>query len=764
MPMAETDPGAEAWYQRGLAHLDAGRLEEAEGCFRGALERDPRHAKAQVNLGVVLQRGGRSTEAEQHYRAAVEAAPALAQAWFNLGTVQLDRDEFAAALEPLDKAVRLDPSVAEWHTALATAQQAAGRPLEAIASLQQATQLDPRSALSAEQLGICLLESGDASAALAAFDRARGLDPEGRLGASNRLFALNFLPDWGPERISQAHRTWARELGISRMPSARREPRSGERVRIGYLSPDLRSHSVAWFLQPVLAHHDPRRFEVVCYSDAASEDEVSARLRSRGHSWQATGRLSNEELADLIQRDGIDILVDLAGHSSGGKRMPMLARKPAPIQASWLGYLNTTGLDSMDYRITDALACPQGMERFHTEQLIRLPHCQWCFQPLFDAPAPPVAPPPVEQAGGVTFGSFHNLAKLTPRVLEAWARLLRETPGSRLLIVARGAPQLAQSLRAKFGAAGVDPLRIDCEGHVPIGEYLALHGRVDINLDAFPYAGGTTTLHSLWMGVPVVTLAGESAVSRGGASILGVLGLDELVAASEDDYVRIARALAQDRKRLKGWRASLRERLERSPLMDAQRFTRDLETALLEMWTRHAARERDALRLHVGGRLPMPGWQILNVQPGPDVDYVGDCRHLGQFADGTVQEIYASHVLEHLGFRTDLPQALAEFHRVLAPGGNARISVPDFEILCRLFIDPKTSKEERFHLMMAALGGQLDEHDFHHVGLTYEFLRNYLLEAGFSKVERTGDFGLFQDDSRTIICGVPISLNVIAYK
>jgi predicted SAM-dependent methyltransferase len=266
------------------------------------------------------------------------------------------------------------------------------------------------------------------------------------------------------------------------------------------------------------------------------------------------------------------------------------------------------------------------------------------------------------------------------------------------------------------------------------------------------------------MGVPVVTLAGASPASRGGASILGALGLDDLVAASEDEYVRIARGLSEDRERLSRLRAELRGRLERSPLMDAKRFTRDLESAYLKMWERCMESERKALRLNIGGKEPMPGWKILNVQEGPHVDYVGDCRDLGRFEDESVDEIYASHVIEHLDYRHALPQALAEFNRVLAKGGNARISVPDFELLCRLFIDPKTSKEERFHLMMAAFGGQLDEYDLHHVGLNFEILRDYLLQAGFSKVERTGDFELLYDDSRTVICGVPISLNVIAYK
>ena len=754
---------AELSYERGLEHLDAGLFEQAEGCFRSVLEREPRHAKAQVNLGVCLQHRGRADDALRCYRAAVDSAPALAQAWFNLGTVLLGKEDFAAALEPLAKAVQLDASIAEWHTALATAQQAAGRPLDAIASLKTATRLDPRSAIAHEQLGICLLESGDATAALAAFEQARSLDAAGQLGASNRLFAMNFVPSLEPEQVYREHVAWAKSLSAFRMPSARPSNTQG-RLRVAYLSPDLRSHSVAWFLQPVLASHDRARFEILCYSDAPSEDEVSTRLRSLGASWHRTDGLPNEALCELIREHRVDILVDLAGHSAGGRRMAVLARKPAPVQVSWLGYLNTTGLEAMDYRVADATACPPAMEQYHTERIVRLPHCQWCFRPLFDAPAPPVAPPPAGKDGPITFGSFHNLAKLTPSVLALWARLLHEVPRSRLLIVARGAPQLAQSLRERFRAAGVEPGRIDCEGHVPIGEYLALHGRVDINLDAFPYAGGTTTFHSVWMGVPVVTLAGRHAVSRGGASILGALGLGELVAGSEDEYLRIARRLAEDRARLGRWRGELRGRLERSPLMDASRFTRNLEAAYLDMWERSEAGEAGALRLNIGGKEPMKGWKILNVQEGTNVDYVGDCRDLKQFDDESVEEIYASHVLEHLDYRHGLPGALAEIHRVLKKGGNARIGVPDFEILCRIFIDPKSSRDERFAAMRVAYGGQLDPHDFHCVGLSFEFLRDYLLTAGFAKVERVGMFGLQRDDSTITHGDRLISLNVIAYK
>jgi predicted SAM-dependent methyltransferase len=302
---------------------------------------------------------------------------------------------------------------------------------------------------------------------------------------------------------------------------------------------------------------------------------------------------------------------------------------------------------------------------------------------------------------------------------------------------------------------------------VPLDRFFALHNEVDVALDAFPYAGGTTTFHSLWMGVPVVTLEGAAPVARSGTSILSVLGLPELIAKSEDEYVDIAVSLAEDRERLARLRAELRQRLERSPLMDAERFARDLEAAYRGMWERWCEEQEQlqrTLRLHIGGWQAMPGWKILNVQAGPGVDYVGDCSDLSRFADGSVDEIYASHVLEHLGYIEKLPRALAEFHRVLKPGAAARISVPDFETLCRMFVDPRYSAEQRLHIMRMAFGGQVDADDFHHVGLSFDILRDFLRASGFSRVERVASFGLFEDTSMFRFAGVPISLNVVAYK
>lgn len=581
-PVKSGDAAAR-WFALGLAHLDSGELEQAEECYRKVLALDPGHAKAHTNLGLVLQQRGADAEAARCYAAAIASDPGLAQPSFNLGTIFLTRDEPVAALQHLARAIQLDPARAEWHAALGAAYQRAGRPLEALASLRTAIRLDPAYASAHNELGVCLLQDGDAAQAAAAFRRVLELDAAVAGASSNLLFALNFLPEMEPEAVYRAHVHWARAQEAAAQRFEHDNPPDPERrLKVGYLSPDFCGHALPFFIEPILHRHDRSRFEVICYSDVRTEDAITWRLRAYDALWHACERWTDEALAKQIRADGIDILVDLAGHTAGGRRMALFARKPAPVQVSWLGYLNTTGLHAMDYRLTDGHACPEGMERYHSERLVRLPNSQWCYRPPATAPAVVAS----ARDGAVTFGSFHNLAKLTPPVYAAWAKILQALPGSRLVIVAHGADQLSEAIAARFSAAGVGAQRIECHGGMPLEAYLSLHNRIDIGLDAFPYAGGTTTLHSLWMGVPVVTRDGANVVSKGGVAILTLLGLTELIAQSDEQYVEIALALAKDRERLARMRAGLRQRLAQSALTDEKRFASDLEGCYRQMWRR----------------------------------------------------------------------------------------------------------------------------------------------------------------------------------
>ncbi|MEQ1854247.1 MAG: hypothetical protein ABMA01_21965, partial [Chthoniobacteraceae bacterium] len=366
------------------------------------------------------------------------------------------------------------------------------------------------------------------------------------------------------------------------------------RLRLGYVSPDFRQHSVAFFLTPVLACHDHRQFEVFCYSDARRSDAVTQQLKTYADAWCDIGGWSDEQVAARIRTDGIDILVDLAVHS-GSNRLLAFARKPAPVQATWLGYAGTTGVSAIDYKITDGILDPlEKADACHSEKLIRLPNCYFCYVP---PPAhPEIGPLPALAGEEVTFAGFQNLAKVSPETVYLWSRVLAAVPRSRLVIKARGLGGEAtrQRLRAVFAAQGIGEARLLLEDWGDMNAYLERFSGIDITLDTVPFGGGTTTFHSLWMGVPVVTLSGKNALGRMGTSILRNLELPELVAATPGEYVGIARGLAGDLAKLAALRSGLRDSLRSSCLMDAPRFTSNLEALYRQMWVHWCNGETDS--------------------------------------------------------------------------------------------------------------------------------------------------------------------------
>ncbi len=405
----------------------------------------------------------------------------------------------------------------------------------------------------------------------------------------NILLTLNYLPDYDPPALFQEHLQWNQRYA---QPLAHRiaphgNDRTPDRVlRIGYVSPDFYSHSVAYFMENVLASHDRNQVEVFCYVDVAKPDQVTKRLEALVPHWHSIHKVPDDAAAELIRGHRIDILVDLAGHTAHN-RLLVLARRPAPVQMTYLGYSNTTGMTAIDYRITDAYADPPGTgQELHTETLLPLPDIFACYRPPDEAPA--VGPLPVRAQGHVTFGSFHTLAKLNDPVFELWARLLGQVPNSRLLMVAAGLnePSCCARLRAFFDVRGIASDRLIFRGTQPLAEYLALHNQVDLALDSYPFTGHTIACHALWMGVPVVMCAGGADRSRMVASVLNAVGLSELIAQTPDDYVRIAALLAVDPTRLETLRSTLRQRMEASALMDANRFTANLESAYRTAWRR----------------------------------------------------------------------------------------------------------------------------------------------------------------------------------
>ena len=575
----------------GLALRRLGRAPEALAAFARAHALDPALAEAHHQAGNVLKNLGRHVEAIAALREAARLAPSHAPAWLNLGVACLDGGARDDAIAAFRRALALEPQRPEAHNILGHALLSAGRSTEAEAAFAEALRLRPGYAAAHDNLGRLCRAAGRLPEAVAHFRAALATQPDPNTH-SNLLFALNFLPNLPPAEIFAEHRRWnelyAAPLTASATPPTPR-PRAGRRLRVGYLSPDFAHHAVAYFIEPVLSAHDRTHIEVFCYANVAAPDRFTERLRGLAEHWCDIARLDDEAAAALIRADNLDILVDLAGHSAR-HRLLVLARRPAPVQATWIGYPNTTGLDAIDYRLTDAVSDPIGQtEAFHSERLVRLPANFSCYRP--DDDAPPVNDLPAAATGVVTFGCFNQFAKITPEVISCWARLLAELPEARLLLKSRGLddPSVAARVQAAFAAAGVAPRRLVLNGkELSVVAHLSLYHGVDIALDPFPYNGTTTTCEALWMGVPVITLAGRTHVARVGASLLTHLGTPEWIACSPDDYIARALALAADLPQLAALRAGLRTRFQTSPLCDAQSFTLNLEAVYDSICFRHA--------------------------------------------------------------------------------------------------------------------------------------------------------------------------------
>ncbi|WP_374444879.1 tetratricopeptide repeat protein [Stella sp.] len=626
---------AAAHANRGTALAMLGRAGDAVPAFRAALRADPNHRAAWIGLADCLARTGQPREALATLdrarvrvgadaemalvRAAalravgdegaalalldetVRAAPRLAPAWSALGLARLAAGDAAGAAEALARAEALDPGDADIPYNRAAAERERDRYEAALAALGRALERRPGFVAARLHRGFVRLEQGRPVEAEAELDAALAARPDHAAAASARLFALNYRDDRDAATVRAAHRAWGQALQASVPPlpatSFDRDPE--RRLRVGYLSPDFRTHSVAWFLAPLLAAHDRSRVEVVGYADLAEPDDMTARLRARCDLWRDVHGLEDTALAAQVRADAVDLLVDLAGHTAGN-RLGVFARRPAPLQATWLGYPNTTGLTAIDFRITDAVCDPAGQgdgghgdgghgDGGHAERLVRLDRPFLCYEPPPFAPAPRGDGPP-------TFGSFNALAKISPATVAVWAAVLDAVPDARLFLKARGLgdPETADWWRARFAAAGLDPRRLILQGRVAAtGGHLAQYGAVDVALDPFPYNGTTTTMEALAMGVPVVTLAGDRHAARVGAAILRPLGLDDLAAADAGGYVAAAAGLVRDAARLHGLRAGLPSRLRASPLCDAADFARAMEAAYRDEWRRRVAENRD---------------------------------------------------------------------------------------------------------------------------------------------------------------------------
>jgi protein O-GlcNAc transferase len=458
----------------------------------------------------------------------------------------------------------------------------------AIERLNAAIDVAPRSIEAHQLLGNAFKHSGRLREAIAAHRKVVELDPTSR-NWSNLLYTLHFDPDMGPKALATEHDAWNRACVLPLLKNAApptRDWNPTRPLRIGYISPDFREHSVGRFILPLLSSHDRSQFRIYCYSDVRKETNVTQAFKQYADAWRSTAGLPDEQVARQIAGDQIDILVELTMHTEDN-RMLTLARKPAPIQVSYLAYCSTTGSSAIDYRLSDPYLDPTDQNQpFYSEQTIRL-QSYWCYADYYGDK--PILPLPADVNGYVTFGCLNNFGKASAPARRAWGAILQRAPNARLLLYCQPGAHREQLL-AEFAAWGIAANRIQFVGFQMLHDYLATYAQIDISLDPFPYPGGTTSCDALWMGVPLVTLAGQTALSRGGASVLMQIGHPELIATSADEYVAIATKLAGDHPQLREFRAGLRQQMLRSRLMDVAAFTRDFESLLRQMWRTYCQR------------------------------------------------------------------------------------------------------------------------------------------------------------------------------
>jgi protein O-GlcNAc transferase len=568
----------------GNALQQRGRLDEAIASFQQALSLNPQFIAARNNLGNAFHAQGHVEKAIACFRQVLIQKPDFAQAHNNLGNVLKDMGQIDAAIACYQRALVIDPNYVDARSNLASILHAQGRLDEAVACFEQAIALRPDFVSSHINLGNVFKDQGRLDEAIASYRRALELRLDNAVAHSNLAYALHFYPGYDGNEIFKEHLRWndrhARHLrtadtfgDIDRSPD--------RRLRIGYVSPDFREHVVAWNLLPLLSQHDHEKFEVIAYADLVRPDATTDRIRAMTDGWRDIRGKSDEQVAELIRTDRVDILIDLASHMKRN-RLLVFAHKPAPVQVTYLAYCSTTGLEAMDYRFSDPYMDPADSDlSYYSERTMRLPQTYWCYRP--GGPTPEVSLPPSLANGFVTFGCMNNFAKVSGDALELWADVLSAVHASRLLL-STGVGSHRKAVIDRFAKRGISADRLELIGWQPWEQYVQQLSSIDIALDPFPYNGGITSCDALWMGVPVVSLSGRTAVGRAGGSILSNIGLRDMVADTPEEYVRIAVDFANDQNRLRELRTTLRQRMEQSPLMDAPRFARDVEAAYRQMW------------------------------------------------------------------------------------------------------------------------------------------------------------------------------------
>lgn len=727
-----------------LDHL--GYSNEAIGHLKQAINIKPDYTDAQINLGVLMHKKGNFLSAIEIYQKILSCKPDCAEAYCNLGSIFTDLGKIEEAITAYRQAIKNNENLTEGYYNLGNALQMQGKLdearcayLQALAirpdysdahnnlgnvlqaqgmldaaeiHLKQAQILDPDNADTYNNLGNIYKHQSQLDEAIACYRKALKVKPEYFDAHSNLLYALSSKPDCAhSEYLIEARRYGEKALALAkpfRSWVTHNKNSASRRLRVGLVSGDLKSHPVGYFIESILGHLNREQFELVAYSTKNQEDELTARIKSHFSAWNLIARLSDEQAARKIHEDGIDILIDLAGHTAFN-RLPLFAWKPAPVQVSWLGYFASTGLPGMDYLLADPVSVPESWRTEFTEEICYLPDTRLCFTPPTEGDRAAISRLPAEQNGYITFGCFQTLSKLGDNVLSLWSRIMNVLPQTRLRLQNKqmSCQKTREQFRDRLAQFGIAQERVSLLGHVSRSDYLTAHAEVDFILDTFPYPGGTTTCEALWMGVPTLTLAGETMLARQGASLLTAAGLSDWVANSADEYVARAVAFSQDLTRLSELRKHLREQIRSSPLFEANRFARNLEAALRRMWdSRHPETKRENgnemknIFLHVGcgsnrkdrttREFNTDSWQELrlDINESTNPDIVGTMTDMSAVAKETVDAIFSSHNIEHL-YPHEVPLALKEFIRVLKPEGFLVITCPDLQSVCALVAEDK---------------------------------------------------------------------------
>lgn len=576
---------AKKYHNLGVVYKKQGLTNHSINCLLMALTLSPDYASAHQNLGAALVDIGHPQEAAHHFRLAAANKPKTAEMHYVLGVTFQMIGLTKEAEDCYQKALVLDPQHANANNNLGMLKRVHGNAMAAESYYRLALTLNPDNPEANNNLAGLFLEQGRIDEAIDYFRRALAVKPDFMIANTNMLFCMLYSQSLSPDDLMKELRFFRERFETPLIKQ--RRPHSNDRtpsrrLRVGYVSADFCNHAAAFFFEPVFAAHDGAQVETFLYYSNRVNDAVTARFKARADHFIEAGRMTDEALAERIRADQIDILVDLSGHTNGHRQM-VFARKPAPVQATWIGMLGSTGLEAMDYRITDPYLDPPGLtETYHTEKLIRLP----LAAPFLPSPhSPPVSPLPCLAGAPFTFGCLNNLGKVNDDVLRVWARILAAVPNSRLLLGNVSDDNIRSQVIGRCLAVGIAAERLVLRPKVSMEEFLKLHHEIDLALDPFPYAGGTTSCHARWMGVPVITLAGRTTISRTGVSAMAGIGLDEFVANSENEYVEHAVACATEPARLAEIRRSLRTRLESSLANNPAELCRHLEAAYRDMWS-----------------------------------------------------------------------------------------------------------------------------------------------------------------------------------